>query len=193
MSCTSSPVGVMCLFTLSRALSAVGIMCFRSITFPHRYFLSAMSAYTFYWPPSILTHSSTFLVDETLELYVHSPVFDKECALYSKGVAKGSPSGGTSDSGYSSDHTSLWENDSSSSSVPSVESSRYGVSKLEAYLYFFWNSGSQTLGAQIDHPDVQGHLHSAFGARARSSSYAVEASVQAPKTRQRQSLGYYSF
>jgi hypothetical protein len=70
-------------------------------------------------------------VDDTLELHVHSPAFDKECAVYSKWIGKGPPSD-DSDFDYSSDHSSLWEKDSSSSSVSSVESSRYDVSKLEA-------------------------------------------------------------
>ncbi|KIM81198.1 hypothetical protein PILCRDRAFT_821650 [Piloderma croceum F 1598] len=79
----------------------------------------------------------TNLMDDTLELHVHSPAFDKECAVYSKGIGRG-PSD-DSDSDYSSDH-SLWEKDSSS-----VESPRYNVSKLEAHLYYFGIRGPKLI------------------------------------------------
>jgi hypothetical protein len=85
-----------------------------------------------------------FLVD-TLELHVHSPAFDEECAVYSKGIVKGPPFD-DGDSDYSSDHSSLWEKDSS---VSSVESSRYYVSKLEAYLYYFGIRGPRRRGPKL--------------------------------------------
>ena len=85
----------------------------------------------FFLPSSILTYSYTFLVDDTLEFHVHSPAFDKECAMYSRGIGK-APLSDTDY--YSSDHSDLWEKDSSSFS--SIESSRYDVPKLEAHLYY---------------------------------------------------------
>jgi hypothetical protein len=70
-------------------------------------------------------------VNDALELYVNSPAFDIECAVLSKGIGTVPLSdGGNSD--YSSDYRSLWEKDSSSS-ISSVKSSRYDVSKLECY------------------------------------------------------------
>jgi len=90
-----------------------------------------VSSFTFYLPSSILTYSYTFLVDDTLEFHVHSPAFDKECAMYSRGIGK-APLSDTDY--YSSDHSDLWEKDSSSFS--SIESSRYDVPKLEAHLYY---------------------------------------------------------
>jgi hypothetical protein len=54
--------------------------------------------------------------------------------------------GGNSD--YSSDYRSLWEKDSSSS-ISSVESSCYDVSKLEAYLYYFGIRGPRHLGPKL--------------------------------------------
>ena len=45
---------------------------------------------------------------------------------------------------YSSDHTNLREEDSSS-----VESSRYDVSKLEAYLYYFGIRGPRLRGPKL--------------------------------------------
>ena len=61
-------------------------------------------------------------MDDALELHahVHTPAFDKECAVYSKSIGKGPPSD-NSDSDYSSDSSSLWEKDSS----------------IEAHLYYF--------------------------------------------------------
>src|SRR5258708_7268832 len=100
------------------------------------------SYFTFYWSSSILTHSHTFLVD-TLELHVRSPAsIDKECA-YSKAIGSGPPSD-DSDSDYS-DHNSLWE----VSSVSSVKSSRYDVSKLEAHLYYYGIRGPRRLGPKL--------------------------------------------
>jgi len=79
---------------------------------------------------------------DTLELYVHSPAFDKECAVYSKGIGQDSPADSTSS--YSSD---LWEKDDSS--VPSVESSPYVVSKIEAHLYYFGIRGPRCWGPKL--------------------------------------------
>jgi hypothetical protein len=87
-------------------------------------------------------------VDDTLELHIHSPAFDKECAMYSKGIGKGPPSD-DSDSDCYSDHSSLWEKDSSSSSVSSVESSCYNVSKFEAHLYYFGIRGPRRRGPKL--------------------------------------------
>ncbi|GBE88767.1 hypothetical protein SCP_1401720 [Sparassis crispa] len=87
-----------------------------------------------------------FLRDDTLERHVHSAVFDEECAAYSKEIAKGPPSD-DSDADYS-DRSSLWETDSSSS-VSSVESSPYDVSKLEAHLYYFGIRGSRRWGPKL--------------------------------------------
>ena len=83
-----------------------------------------------------------------MELCVQSPAFDKQCALHSREIAKGLPSD-NSDSGYSSDHSNLWENDSPSSSVPFVESSRYNVSELEAHLYYFGIRGPRRRGPKL--------------------------------------------
>ena len=85
-------------------------------------------------------------MDDTLELHVRSKVFDEECAVYSKGIGKGPSS--SSDSEYSPDHSSLWE-DYSSSSVSSVEFSRYDVSKLEAHLYYFGIRGPRRRGPKL--------------------------------------------
>ncbi|THH03198.1 hypothetical protein EW146_g10491, partial [Bondarzewia mesenterica] len=87
-------------------------------------------------------------MDDTLELHVQSPAFDEECAVYSKRIGK-DPLSDDSDSDYSSDHSSLWEEDSSSSSVSSVESSRHDVSKLEAYLYYFGIRGPRRRGPKL--------------------------------------------
>ncbi|KAL6306401.1 hypothetical protein BKA93DRAFT_729418, partial [Sparassis latifolia] len=80
------------------------------------------------------------------EHHVHSAAFDKECTAYSKEVAKGPPSD-DSNADYS-DCSSLWETDSSSS-VSSVESSPYDVSKLEAHLYYFGIRGSRRWGPKL--------------------------------------------
>lgn len=55
----------------------------------------------FYWTCSIVTHSYTFLGYDTLEHYVHSAAFDKECAVIGKG-----PPSDDSNAGCSY-HTSL--------------------------------------------------------------------------------------
>ena len=85
----------------------------------------------------------TFLVDDTLELHVHSLAFDKECAAYSKGIC---PPSDDSDSDYSG-QSSLWEYDSSS--ISAVESSCYDVSKLEAHLYYFGIRGPRCWGPKL--------------------------------------------
>ncbi|KAG8214951.1 hypothetical protein J3R82DRAFT_8341 [Butyriboletus roseoflavus] len=84
--------------------------------------------------------------DDTLERRVHSAVFD-ECAAavaYSKEIGKGPhPTIATKTTPpESSDHSSLWETDSS---VSSVESSPYDVSKLEAHLYYFGIRGPRLI------------------------------------------------
>ncbi|OJA16892.1 hypothetical protein AZE42_13336, partial [Rhizopogon vesiculosus] len=75
--------------------------------------------------------------DDTLELYVHSAAFDKNCAAYSKEKGKGL--GPPAD--YSSDQGSLREMDSSSSP--------YDVSKLEAYLYYLGIRGPRRWGPKL--------------------------------------------
>jgi hypothetical protein len=80
-----------------------------------------------------------------LELYVHSAAFDKECAAYSKEISK-RPRSDHSDTDYS-DHSSLWETDSSS--VSSVKSSPYDVSKLEANHYYFGIRGPRRWGPKL--------------------------------------------
>ena len=84
-------------------------------------------------------------MDDTLELHVYSQAFDQECAVYSKGIGRGPPSD-DNDSEYSSDHSSLWED---SSSVSTIESSRYDVSKLEAYLYYLGIRGARRRGPKL--------------------------------------------
>ena len=83
-------------------------------------------------------------MDDTLELHVRSPAFNEERAVYSKGIGKYPPSD-NSDLDYSSDYSSLWEKDSSSSSVSSVEPSRHDASKLEAHLYYFGIRGPKLI------------------------------------------------
>ena len=102
----------------------------------------------FDWPSSRLTRSYTFLVIDTLELHIHSLAFDKECAAYSNRISN-VPLSDDSDIDYSSDHSSLWENDSSSFSVSSVESSPHEVPKLEAYLYYFGLRGPRRRGPKL--------------------------------------------
>ena len=82
-----------------------------------------------------------------MELYVHSAAFDKECAAYFKEIGKIPPSD-NSDADYSSDHSDLWETNTSSS-VSSVESSPYDVSKLEAHLYYFGIRGPRRWGPKL--------------------------------------------
>ena len=65
--------------------------------------------------------------------------------MYAKGIGKG-PLSDDSDSDYSG-HNSLWEDDYSS--VSSVESSRYDVSKLEAHLYYFGIRGPRRWGPKL--------------------------------------------
>jgi hypothetical protein len=92
---------------------------------------------------SILTHSYTFLVDhDALVLYVHSRVFDEECAMYAKKI-------GNVDSNidHSSDHSNLWEPESSS--ISSVKSSPHEVPRLEAYLYYFGLRGPRCWGPKL--------------------------------------------
>ena len=67
--------------------------------------------------------------------------------MYSKRISKGPPPD-DSDSDYSSDHSSLWEKNSSSS-VSSVESSLYYISKLEAHLYYFGIRGPRRRGPKL--------------------------------------------
>jgi hypothetical protein len=65
----------------------------------------------------------------------------------SKGIGRGPPSD-DNDSEYPSDHSSLWEKDSSSS-VSTVGSSRYDVSKLEAHLYYLGIRGAGRRGPKL--------------------------------------------
>ena len=86
-------------------------------------------------------------MDDTLEPHVHSPAFDKECAVYSKRIGN-VPLSDDSDIDHPSDHSSLWEN-GSSCSVSSVESSPHEVPKLEAYLYYFGLRGPRRRGPKL--------------------------------------------
>ena len=58
-----------------------------------------------------------------------------------------------SDSEYSCDHRSLWKREEEDSSVSSVESSPYDVSRLEARLYYFGIGGSRHRGP-IQHSSI---------------------------------------
>ncbi|KAI6154798.1 hypothetical protein BKA82DRAFT_23219 [Pisolithus tinctorius] len=73
------------------------------------------------------------IVDDTLELHVHSPAFDEECTPTPLTTAV--------------DHSSLWKNDSFS--ISSVESSPHEVPKLEAYLYYFGLQGPRRRGPKF--------------------------------------------
>ncbi|KAI0061734.1 hypothetical protein BV25DRAFT_747567 [Artomyces pyxidatus] len=102
-----------------------------------------------YHPP---THSvkyslSATTLDDSLQLCVRSAGFDEQCAVYSKKISKNLLSD-DSDADYSH-HSILWETDSSSSSVSSVDSSPYDVSKLEAHLYCFGIRGSRRWGPKL--------------------------------------------
>jgi hypothetical protein len=66
--------------------------------------------------------------------------------VYSKGIGRGPPSD-NNDLEYSSDHSRLWED--SSSSVSTVESSRYDVSKLKAHLYYLGIRGARRRGPKL--------------------------------------------
>ena len=66
--------------------------------------------------------------------------------MYSKEIDKG-PVSDHSISDYSYGHSSLWEEDSSS--ISSVESSRYDVSKVEAHLYYFGIRGPRRWGPKL--------------------------------------------
>jgi hypothetical protein len=88
----------------------------------------------------------TFLADDTLELYVNSAAFDKECAARSREIYRGSLSDDI-DLDYSDDRFNLQEADSSG--LSSVESSPYDVSKLEAYLYYFGIRGARRWGPKL--------------------------------------------
>ncbi|EKM56437.1 uncharacterized protein PHACADRAFT_118113 [Phanerochaete carnosa HHB-10118-sp] len=89
--------------------------------------------------------------DDTFERHVHSAAFDKECAaaaaVYSRWIGNGPPSD-DSDVDYSSERSNLWETDSSSG-VPSVDSSPYDVSKLEAHLYYLGIRGPRRWGPKL--------------------------------------------
>lgn len=77
-----------------------------------------------------------------LELYVHSPAFDKECAIFSKG----NPPSDDNGSDYSPD---LWENNLSSPSISSINSSPHDVCELEAHLYYFGIRGPRHRGPKL--------------------------------------------
>ena len=102
------------------------------------------SPFAFHRPPSILTYSSPLLADDTLDLHVLSPAFDKQCAAYAKEISSG-PLSDHRDPDYSSDYSNLWED----SDVPSAESSCYDVPKLEAHLYYFGIRGPRRRGPKL--------------------------------------------
>ena len=90
----------------------------------------------FFYTDPLVYFSSTDC--DALELYVHSPEFDKECAMYSKG-----PPSDDYDSDYSY-YGSLLEKDDDDFSV-----SPHDVSKLEAYLYYFGIRGPGRRGPKL--------------------------------------------
>ena len=133
------------------------------------------------------THSYTYLVDDTLELHVRSLAFDKECAVYANGIGKGP---------IRPQRFRLLRPHQSLGGL--LRGFFHRVLSLQCLQargppLLFWYPGFQTLGSQVDLPDVQGCLHSAFGARARFSSYAASASLRASQTWKGQSVGEYSF
>ena len=67
-----------------------------------------------------------------MELHIHSPAFDEEHAVYSKGIGPSDDS----DSDYAS-------------RVSSIKSSRYDGSKLEADLYYFGIRGLRHWGPKL--------------------------------------------
>ncbi|KAG8926643.1 hypothetical protein FRC02_008766 [Tulasnella sp. 418] len=83
-------------------------------------------------------------VKDNLEAHVLSKAFDEECAAFAKRRYSSSD-----DSDTDSDVNSLWSNNSTSSSVSSVEPSPYDVPKLEAYLYYAGLSGPNGRGPKL--------------------------------------------
>jgi hypothetical protein len=78
-------------------------------------------------------YTYTFLVDDRWERHVQTQTFDEECA---RCISKGSLSDNT-------------DPDDDDSSVSSVESSRYEVSKLEAHFYYFGLRGRRRRGPKL--------------------------------------------
>jgi hypothetical protein len=76
---------------------------------------------------------------------VQTRAFDEECVALSKEINKCSLADGH---GSDSDRVSLRENNNPSS-VSSIESSRYEVSKLEAHLYYFGLRGHRRRGPKL--------------------------------------------
>ena len=92
---------------------------------------------------------------DILELFVQSSAFDHQCNMYSQDLmySKGLSSNGSESDYYSFDHSNFHED--GTSSVASIESSHYEVSKLEAYLYYFdiWaESGDRLWGPKLIFP-----------------------------------------
>src|SRR5258706_12160247 len=90
-----------------------------------------------------------------------------------------------------SDHGGLWVNHSSS--VSSIGSSPWDVSKLEVYLSYFGIRGIRCLGPKLIYQTSKDVFNAPSGARARSSSHAASACLRARQTWQGQSVGCYSF
>lgn len=90
----------------------------------------------------MLTRSYT-LLEEALDRLVHSPEFDEQCIQCSKRNLSSS-----SDTDYSFQRRRLWET-RDDSSVSSVESTGYTVSKLEAHLYYHGVRGNGKWGPKL--------------------------------------------
>jgi hypothetical protein len=84
-----------------------------------------------------------------LEHFVQSSAFDHQCNVYAHDLvySKGLSSNDNESDYYSSDHSNLCEDDPSS--VSSIESSCYEVSKFEAYLYYFGIRGNRRRGPKL--------------------------------------------
>ena len=107
---------------------------------------SPLTVYCYY---SILTCSHTLVeddhpVEDNLEAHVLSKEFDEECAAFAK-----CRSSSSDDSDTDSDVNSLWTNDTTSSSVSTVEPSPYDVPRLEVYLYYAGVSGPNGHGLKL--------------------------------------------
>ena len=84
-----------------------------------------------------------------MEYFVQSSAFDHQCNVYAQDLmySKGLSSNDNESDYYSSDHSNLCEDDPSS--VSSIESSCYEVSKFEAYLYYFGIRGDRRRGPKL--------------------------------------------
>jgi hypothetical protein len=120
-----------------------------------------------------------------LELYVYSEKFDEDCARYRREFYLKDDD---DDECNESDDSDRADGGRLSDKHPD---SPYDVSELEAYLYYL-GIRDRTLWSQVDLPDVQGCLQVALG-RTSASCHAASASLRAPQTWQRQSVGYDSF